>query len=165
MKNNVRLAEYADLPEIRKIYDSAKLHMNRTGNPNQWIPGYPPCEMLKNDISKQQIYVVADERIGGVFALIPGTDPTYLKIEGAWLREHEYATLHRVASDGHLRGVLASAVEFAREKYPSLDLRIDTHHDNRVMQAAIKRLKFTECGVIYLENGDPRIAYQLPCGV
>lgn len=164
MKNTIRPAELSDLPEIRRIYDTAKLYMNQTGNQNQWKNGYPPDEMLKNDIKNRQLYVVKDENIGGVFALIPGIDPTYLEIEGAWLRDHEYAAIHRVASDGHLRGVLASAVEFARQKFPKLDLRIDTHHENRVMQAAIKRLNFVECGVIHLQNGDPRVAFQLNCG-
>ena len=164
MKKIVRPAEISDLPEIRRIYDAAKLYMNQTGNPNQWKIGYPPDEMLKNDIENQRLYVVKDEKIGGVFALIPGIDPTYLKIDGAWLRDHEYAAIHRVASDGRLRGVLASAVEFAREKYPELDLRIDTHSENLVMQAAIKRLNFVECGIIHLQNGDPRVAFQLCCG-
>ena len=163
MKNIIRPAEVSDLPEIRRIYDAAKLYMNKTGNPNQWNVGYPPDKMLKNDIENHQLYVVKDINIGGVFALIPGIDPTYIEIDGAWLRDHEYAAIHRVASDGHLRGVLASAVEFAREKYPELDLRIDTHHENHIMQAAIKRLNFVECGIIHLQNGDPRVAFQLIC--
>ena len=164
MNNSVRLADLGDLPEIRRIYDSAKLYMNKTGNPNQWRPGHPPRNMLENDIENEQLYVITDEILGGVFALIPGTDPTYLKIDGAWLRDQPYAAIHRVASDGHLRGILADAVDFARAKYPELDLRIDTHRDNLIMQAAIKRLNFVECGIIHLENGEPRIAYQLACG-
>ena len=38
---------------------------------------------------------------------------------------------------------------------------IDTHRDNQVMRERILRNGFQECGIIYLENGDPRIAYEL----
>ena len=164
MKNIVRTAQIDDLPEIRRVFDSAKLYMNQTGNPNQWPVGYPPDDMLKYHIANDELFVICDESIGGVFALIPGIDPTYVEIDGAWVREHPYAAIHRVASDGHLHGILPSAVAFAREKYPNFDLRIDTHHDNRVMRAAVTRLEFVECGIIHLLNGEPRVAYQLACG-
>ena len=164
MYHTIRSAQIEDLPEIRRVYDSAKRYMNQTGNPNQWKVGYPPDEILKCHIENGELFVICDKNIGGVFALIPGIDPTYVEIDGAWVREHPYAAIHRVASDGHIRGIMPAAVAFAHEKYPDLDLRIDTHHDNRVMQAAVTRLGFVECGVIHLLNGEPRIAYQLACG-
>ena len=40
-------------------------------------------------------------------------------------------------------------------------IRIDTHADNLPMQAALKRLGFNYCGIIYLEGGSQRQAYQL----
>mgnify|MGYP003296922186 CR=1 FL=1 len=42
----------------------------------------------------------------------------------------------------------------------SLNIRIDTHHDNVVMQRLLKKLGFQYCGIIHLENGDPRLAFQ-----
>jgi len=36
---------------------------------------------------------------------------------------------------------------------------IDTHKDNSVMQSTLKKNGFTHCGRIYLENGDPREAF------
>ena len=38
-------------------------------------------------------------------------------------------------------------------------IRIDTHHDNCIMKHILTKDGFTECGVIYLECGDPRDAY------
>ena len=35
-----------------------------------------------------------------------------------------------------------------------------THEENLVMQSAIAKCGFTRCGIIYLESGDPRIAYE-----
>ena len=40
------------------------------------------------------------------------------------------------------------------------NLRIDTHRDNIPMQKVLKRNGFEYCGIIYLENGDERLAYQ-----
>ena len=101
--------------------------------------------------------VVRKGQIRGVFAFIPGIDPTYGYIEGSWCSDAPYAAIHRVASDG-AGGILAEAVAFGWEKIQHL--RIDTHADNWVMQRAIERAGFQKCGIIYLENGDPRIAYE-----
>ena len=40
------------------------------------------------------------------------------------------------------------------------NLRIDTHRDNIPMQKCLIRNGFEYCGVIYLANGDERLAYQ-----
>ena len=40
------------------------------------------------------------------------------------------------------------------------NIRIDTHKDNRIMQHNIEKHGFTYCGIIYLANGDERLAYQ-----
>ena len=39
-------------------------------------------------------------------------------------------------------------------------IRVDTHNDNILMRKVLDRLGFSLCGTIYLENGDPRIAYE-----
>ena len=38
-------------------------------------------------------------------------------------------------------------------------VRIDTHEDNKPMQGALKKFGFRECGVIHLERGAERIAF------
>ncbi|MBR1526072.1 MAG: hypothetical protein IJ640_05360 [Prevotella sp.] len=40
------------------------------------------------------------------------------------------------------------------------NIRIDTHRDNRIMQHLMQKEGFTYCGIIYLDNGDERLAYQ-----
>ena len=40
------------------------------------------------------------------------------------------------------------------------NLRIDTHRDNRIMRHCIEKTGFKYCGIIYLENGDERLAFQ-----
>lgn len=43
---------------------------------------------------------------------------------------------------------------------PSPNLRIDTHEENKVMRHLIEKSGFAECGIIRVEDGSPRIAYQ-----
>lgn len=157
----IRKSTLADLPRMLEIYAYARDFMAKTGNPHQWGDGgNPKKEVLEDDIEKGVSYVVEhEEHIVGVFAMIIGDDPTYGYIEkGAWLNDETYGAIHRVAGDGSTKGVLKKCVEFCGTQIDNL--RIDTHHDNVVMQNAIKKCGFEECGIIYVADGSPRIAYQ-----
>jgi len=39
-------------------------------------------------------------------------------------------------------------------------MRIDTHEDNLGMQKLLRSSGYTYCGVIYLTNGDKRLAFE-----
>ena len=154
----IRKARSEDLADILKIYEIARNFMVSTGNPTQWGQTHPPRQMLEDDIVLGQLYVVEDGCIRGVFAFLEGEDPTYGYIEdGAWLSQEAYGTIHRVASDGS-GGVFSQILHYALTR--NRHLRIDTHHDNKVMQHVLEKLGFHRCGIIYLEDGDPRIAYE-----
>lgn len=155
----IRNAEHTDLPQILAIYQRARDYMRATGNPNQWKNTSPKIELLERDILLGQLYVLEEDgALQGVFALIPGQDPTYGYIEGQWLNGAPYATIHRIASAGQQKGILADCLQWCFSRYSNL--RIDTHHDNSIMQHLLCKHGFTRCGVIYLESGEPRIAYQ-----
>ena len=154
----IRKAQRADLQRILEIYAYAREFMAKTGNPTQWGSTHPPREMLEADIPAGNLYVVEDTAIHGVFAYFTEPDPTYDYIEdGAWLDESPYGTIHRVAADGS-GGVFSAVLKFAAERNPHV--RIDTHADNKVMQHVLEKHGFTRTGIIYLEDGDPRIAYE-----
>ena len=154
----IRNAVLGDLPALEGLYAGARAFMKRTGNPNQWGNTNPPMEVLERDIALGQLYVVEEDlKIRGAFALIFGEDPTYGYIEGAWTQNGPYATIHRLAGDGS-GGVFVAAMEFAMER--TAFLRIDTHADNAPMHHLLQKHGFTRCGVIYLANGAPRIAYE-----
>ena len=154
----IRKAAAEDLPCILPIYDYARSFMVKNGNPTQWQHS-PTTETLKNDIRLGNLYVVENNgHIIGVFALIFGEDPTYRVIEGSWLDESPYGTIHRVASAEGAHGVFAAALAFALEK--SNHLRIDTHRDNLQMQHLILKHGFQYCGVIHVADGSPRLAYE-----
>ncbi|MBP3618903.1 MAG: GNAT family N-acetyltransferase [Lachnospiraceae bacterium] len=161
----IRSATIGDLPNIRKIYNAAKAYMDASGNPNQWAIGYPPEEYLRQDIELSRLYVCEeDDKLCGVFMLSFQEDPTYHYIDGAWLNQEPYGVIHRIASDGTKKGIFQTVLEFCKEKMTEqgiANLRIDTHADNKTMQHLVEKYGFKRCGIIYLENGAPRIAYQL----
>jgi len=160
MQYTVRDAFPEDLPRIEEIYAFARDFMAKTGNPNQWGKTNPPHEWLVEDIRQKLLHVIEDESgIHGVFYFYIGEDPTYCEIEdGAWHYDAPYGTIHRIASDGS-GGILRRAVEYGSEQINHI--RIDTHHDNHVMQKAVAKLGFQRSGIIHLANGSPRIAYEL----
>lgn len=156
----IRNALQKDLDDILRIYARAREYMKHSGNPTQWGENFPPETLINDDIREKRNYVVeADGGIHGVFAFILGDDPTYARIEGAWKSDASYGTIHRIASDGEVKGIFAAAIAFCKTR--SAHLRIDTHADNKTMRHAIEKAGFKECGIIYIEDGSPRIAYEL----
>lgn len=153
----IRKAKMEDFERILEIYAYARGFMGKMGNPTQWGNHYPPIDMLQGDIAAGNLCVVEDGQIHGVFAFFTEPDPTYSYIEdGAWLDDSPYGTIHRVASDGS-GGVFSAVLDYAQSRNPHV--RIDTHRDNKVMQHVLEKNGFRRCGIIYLEDGDPRIAY------
>ena len=159
MSYQIRHATTEDLPEILQIYAQAREFMRKSGNPHQWAGNHPKEEILRQDIAAQKLHVcVENEQILGVFYYNQGIDPTYLQILcGNWLNDEPYGVIHRIAVGVHGKGVAAFCFQWALEQCPQL--RIDTHEDNIPMQKSLTKQGFTKCGIIYLQNGDERIAY------
>ena len=157
---NIKKAASENLNEILAVYETARTFMVKNGNPTQWSGGYPSKELLTEDIKSQRLYVLEEDgAIEGVFFFSKGPDPTYEYIKGGWINELHYSVIHRVASRGRKRGILKLIVDFCLEL--SDNIKIDTHEDNTVMQKALEKSGFIKCGIIYLENGEERIAYQV----
>lgn len=156
----IRLAETGDLDTLIALYETARGYMKAHGNPTQWGDSYPERALLEEDIARRQLYVdVQEGAIHGAFVLALGEDPHYAVIEGgAWLNDAPYGAIHRVAGDGKVKGTFSRCVEFCRGQIG--ELRIDTHQNNHTMQHLIERHGFVRCGVVYMEDGSPRIAYQ-----
>ena len=157
----IRLAETKDLDAIMKVYDAARAYMAASGNPHQWgDDGYPHRDLLESDIKQRHLYVIEEDgAVHAVFAFMFGDDPTYAYIEdGHWPNSKPYGTIHRIASDGRIKGMFTRAFDYCRSRIN--EIRIDTHHDNKTMQHVVTKHGFVRCGIIYLENGAPRIAYQ-----
>lgn len=157
----IRKTRKEDIPRLKQIFATARQFMASNGNPDQWVPSYPSDEQLLNDINNGDSFVVISNsrQIVATFVLHAGIDPTYNTIyEGQWLNDAPYATIHRIASNGQVKGIFRLALQFALNRYDNI--RIDTHHDNIVMRNAIMQNGFSYCGIIHCWNGDERMAYQ-----
>ena len=159
--------------------------MRADGNHDQWsAPGFPDDSLLLRDIARGGGFVIesferwpvgaghdegktvmpgltghlASPHIVAYFALLPSPEPTYDYIDGAWLTDEPYGVIHRMASYPEIHGIFSTVINYAASRFAHL--RIDTHRDNRIMQHLIEKHGFTYCGIIWLEDGTERLAYE-----
>lgn len=160
-KPKIRKSKATDIDNIMDIYEYARLFMKSTGNGNQWINGYPSRELILNDISEGNSYVLIDDadKIVATFFFRIGDDPTYAKIyNGQWLNDTPYGVAHRLAGNGSIKGIADICLQWCFDQCKNI--RVDTHRDNKVMQNILCKMGYTECGIIYIANGTERIAFQ-----
>ncbi|WP_094729750.1 GNAT family N-acetyltransferase [Bifidobacterium hapali] len=161
-----RHATMQDFPQMQQIYAHARELMARTGNPTQWGHTFPQEEVVRDDIAHRRSMLLVDmvdgrERILAQFALCPGEDPTYASIDGAWLDDDAYVTIHRIASSGLVRHAARECIAWALKQYGNV--RADTHPNNKAMQHVLETSGFARCGLIQLidrPTDTTRIAYQ-----
>ncbi len=163
MKGNImeiRNTTINDIDEVLKIFADARKFMKAAGNPNQWKDSHPERALIESDIANNIGYVCVDEgKITATFVYFEGLEPVYREIhQGRWLNDEPYGVVHRIASAEGKRGAASFCLNWCFEK--CRNLKIDTHRDNIPMQNLLNKNGFIRCGIIYLENGDERIAYQ-----
>ncbi|MCL2841263.1 MAG: GNAT family N-acetyltransferase [Defluviitaleaceae bacterium] len=155
----IRKTTAADLDTVMNIYATARDFMRKNGNVNQWTEEYPPRFMIEQDISNGESYLCEkDGKVLAVFMVSTLPDPTYDKIDGAWLNDDPYCVIHRIARTKDAQGVGAFCINWCFEKFGTV--RIDTHKDNEPMLKRLENLGFIYCGIIWLANGDERLAFQ-----
>ncbi len=164
----IRKAKENDLPAIMEIIHQAQRTMKQDGF-QQWTKGYPGEEILSKDIEKQSCYLLTDqEEIVAVGTLYMENDPNYRIIEeGNWKTEEPYGTVHRLAvAEGRrqqgLAGILYDRLEKICREKGMRGMRVDTHRDNKKMQSWIRKQGFRLCGIIYVEDGTKRDAFEKP---
>ncbi len=164
----IRDAKPTDMAAIMQVMEAAKKIMRQSGNMHQWGDGYPSEVVITNDMEKHGGFVIEESdgetpstgRIVGYFAFLNSPEPTYSKIyHGEWLDDVKpYHVIHRIASYPDVHGIFSDIMDFCFSH--DANIRIDTHKDNRIMQYNIAKHGFAYCGIIYLANGDERLAYQ-----
>lgn len=163
------LAQWKHLDIICRITAQAKKQLKNMGL-DQWQKGYPSREIWESDIKQQSAWLAIDgDTVLGVFAYQTDPDPSYSVIDGQWLTNTPYASMHRVCVSDSCKGKGVAGAMFAHgfrlaqaEGFKSM--RIDTHPGNIPMQRALLKAGFLPCGNITLvggcENGDLRVAYE-----
>ncbi len=165
----IRKAVYSDLPAIGALYRDAKASLRAMGV-DQWQEGdYPNETDARIDIDNGTGYVL--EEAGEVLAVACiafGTEPTYEMIEdGSWgAAPARYGFLHRISVASKAKGKNAAGQLFDELKRQAAEqgisvLRCDTHRDNLPMQRALAKSGFSRRGVIHVEDGSERIAFEL----
>lgn len=159
----VRRAVEGDLPRMTEVFEAARRYMAANGNPTQWGSSSPDIKLVVNDISRGDSYVIEDEkgRIIATFALMTMPDHHYTFITDGpgWIyTTRPYMALHRVATDGSARGIMP--LIFAWASSCCDHLRIDTHADNATMLRCIDRAGFSFRGIVTMDDGTPRRAFQ-----
>ena len=184
----IRHATMDDFEAIMSVYAYARKKMAETGNPRQWGDKYPLPERIQADIEGGHTLLLVDdaaaaanpprdpdypepeldehrgehERIIGVFALFHDDDPDYRVIDGAWLDDQPYTTIHRVASSGLARHAASDLLNWSMRHFENV--RADTGLKNYAMQHILETHGFTRCGNIIMPQNkdiDPvRVAYQ-----
>lgn len=155
----IRKVDICEAHKALEIYRIAGRSMRENGNPNQWKEGYPPLELVLNDIEKGNLYGIENgEKLCAVF-VFQGHDCDYDKLaSGAWIGEASYRAIHRVASDGSIHKVVENIIKYCKEF--KCDLKIDTHADNKIMRHLLEKNKFVKCGTVRFPTGEERLAYQ-----
>ena len=161
-------AQKKDLVSIMSIIKDAQ-ELLAGQNIDQWQNGYPNESIILNDIQNKESYVLKSkhEDLAATAMFSTKNEPTYSKIEGRWINPKQsiYGVIHRMAVAKNFRGQGMAKFIFnqceqklSEKKIPSM--RIDTHEGNCGMQKLLKTMGYSYCGVIYLENGDQRLAFE-----
>lgn len=171
MKYYIRKATVKDLPKILEIIGQGQAFLKDQGL-SQWQEDRgPEIADVEKDIADGEGYVfIYEERIAGYTSLVSGIDPVYTAItEGQWKQGDapNYVSVHRVAVSTAIRGkglgriFMGLMIDKARE-LGYVDIRIDTHSENIIMQKVIKDVGFSYCGIVEFPFFDgKRRAYQI----
>lgn len=156
----IRPARPGDHPKLMAMIAHSRSIMRANGNDAQW-EGYPTLEAIAEDIASGIGHVIEEEgQVVGSFALLTSPEPTYAYIEGGqWLDDSTpYGTLHRLACAPGTHGIARDAFDWSEAQMPSI--RVDTHRLNSIMQHIVRQRGYSPCGVVYMDDGSPRDAYQ-----
>ncbi len=149
-----------DIELMMSMFEHSRGVMRADGNMTQWV-GYPTVDGITADIERGVSYIIEEHsRPVGTFAMVPGVEPTYGYIEhGRWIdTQTPYATIHRLAAMPSTKGIAETTFGYAKEHFSHL--RADTHHSNRPLHHILDREAFVYCGVVYMNDGSPRDAYE-----
>ena len=89
-------------------------------------------------------------------------EPTYQKIEGAWLDETPYIVIHRMAVSPKGKGLGSYLIQEAEKTavFKGIgSVRVDTNFDNDVMKYILQKQGYIYCGIIEVRDGK-REAFQ-----
>lgn len=164
MDFNFRKATLNDSSQIWTILQDAIKRRKADGS-QQWQDGYPNPDVIRDDISKEVGYVLADgDQIAGYCAILINDEPAYADIKGKWLTEGDFVVYHRVAisedyiGKGLSKTLLNHIETFALEN-KIYSVKVDTNFDNAAMLSILKKAGYEYCGEVFF-RGAARMAFE-----
>lgn len=159
----LRKTRISDIPRVMEIINQAKQYF-KNNDIDQWQDGYPCEQSIKTDIDNDEAFVLENQGkiLGTCMVTIQG-EPTYNVIDGEWLYNEDYICVHRIAVDSQYKGTGLGTIilDQAVAMYPQYhSLRMDTHEHNLSMQRLLTKYGFQFCGIITLQSGALRRAYE-----
>ena len=165
----IRPAVPADIPRVMEIYAEAREFMRRNGNPGQWIDGYPQEEVVRRDLADGHLFVgIGSDEVGEAHRH-QGEARFDRPAEGI-LGAGDLVSGHPASSQSRpaipQASVLASSSAAPASNPVQPILGVFCHRPGpesnyaRIMLHLLSKLGFARCGIIHVENGTPRIAFQ-----
>ena len=162
----IRKTTKEDIPAMMVIVENTRQYFKDL-DIDQWQNGYPNEELFLEDIKNEGSYVLTENgEIYGFCYIGFHDDPNYVLIEdGAWLNNEPYGVIHRIAIREDLKGNAYASLffQFAEQLAKEMNIhniRVDTHEKNASMLKCIHKNGFVYCGIVYMEDHSPRVAYQ-----
>ena len=158
-----RMANELDRESILNIYLEGANALKEDGV-DQWQGQYVPSFKDVDEHLGVDLYVLEyHKRIVSTACLVEGIDEDYENINGKWNTSLPYISSHKVATSNEYkkqsfgRKMMSYIENFAKRK--RMDLRIDTHKDNKKMRNFIISCGYKYTGEVVLQGELERLGY------
>ena len=158
-----RMANELDRESILNIYLEGANALKEDGV-DQWQGHYVPSFKDVDEHLGVDLYVLEyHKRIVSTACLVEGIDEDYENINGKWNTSIPYISIHKVATSNEYkkqsfgRKMMSYIENLAKRK--RMDLRIDTHKDNKKMRNFIISCGYKYTGEVVLQGELERLAY------
>lgn len=158
-----RMANELDRESILEIYLEGAEALKNDGV-DQWQGQYVPSFKDVDEHLGVDLYVLEyHKRIVSTACMVEGIDEDYENINGKWNTSLPYISIHKVATSNEYkkqsfgRKMMSYIENFAKRK--RMDLRIDTHKDNKKMRNFIISCGYKYTGEVILQGELERLGY------
>lgn len=158
-----RMANESDRESILEIYLEGAESLKADGV-DQWQGKYVPSFKDIDEHLGIDLYVLEyHKRVVSTACLVEGIDEDYENIDGKWNTSIPYISIHKVATSNKYKKqsfakkMMSYIENFAKRK--RMDLRIDTHKDNKKMRNFIISCGYKYTGEVVLQGELERLAY------
>lgn len=166
MNTVFRKATNGDIEAVWQVIADAKRLMADKGS-CQWTDVYPAQADIEADIASGRAIVACDEGavVAGYACVAAGPEPAYGAIDGRWLADGPYVTVHRLAVAAAWRGrgvarALMAHAEGVGRACGAASVRVDTNHDNAAMLRLLPAMGYARCGTVSYGPRGERIAFE-----